>query len=288
MAQNWQNVGANSRSRVTSARRRGGASATAPTGRTYRARRSTSTRWQRTSAAPWGWRHERPGRGIGGDRRLNRRARRVLAKLGDKPTVSIPAACGGWRETRAADRLFDHAAVTAEAVLAPHIACTVERMGAHPRVLCIEDTGEIDYPGKPSMQGLRPLNRETRQGLYLHPTLAVPRAALPGAARCPPLDPCRAGHTPGPPLPRPHPPRCGDRRPPGQRAPSARWRGACRLAVADQPARGHPRAGPGEAAMVPLPVANRGLLQNPQERLPPTRSCNWRGSNAWSRRSPST
>jgi hypothetical protein len=88
-----------------------------------------------------------------GDRRLNRRARRVLAKLGDKPTVSIPAACGGWRETRAADRLFDHAAVTAEAVLAPHIACTVERMGAHPRVLCIEDTGEIDYPGKPSMQG---------------------------------------------------------------------------------------------------------------------------------------
>ena len=27
-----------------------------------------------------------------GDQRLNRRARRVLAKLGEKPTVSIPAA----------------------------------------------------------------------------------------------------------------------------------------------------------------------------------------------------
>ena len=108
-----------------------------------------------------------------GDQRLNRRARRVLAKLGDKPTVSIPAACGGWSETRAAYRLFDHEQVTAEAVLAPHIACTVKRMGAHPRVLCIEDTSEIDYTGKPSMQGLGPLNRETRQGLYLHPTLAV-------------------------------------------------------------------------------------------------------------------
>ena len=108
-----------------------------------------------------------------GDRRLNRRARRVVAKLGEKPTLSIPAACGGWRETRAAYRLFDHAAVTAEAVLAPHIACTVERMGAHPRVLCIEDTSELDYTGRPSMQGLGPLNRETRQGLYLHPTLAL-------------------------------------------------------------------------------------------------------------------
>lgn len=108
-----------------------------------------------------------------GDQRLNRRARRTLAKLGDKPTLSIPAACGGWRETRAAYRLFNHAAVTAEAVLAPHIACTVARMGAHPRVLCIEDTSELDYTGKPSMQGLGPLNRETRQGLYLHPTLAL-------------------------------------------------------------------------------------------------------------------
>jgi hypothetical protein len=88
-----------------------------------------------------------------GDQRLNRRARRLLEHLGGKPTLSIPAACGGWRETRAAYRLFDHDAVTAEAVLAPHIACTVERLGAHPRVLCIEDTSELDYTGRPSMQG---------------------------------------------------------------------------------------------------------------------------------------
>jgi hypothetical protein len=108
-----------------------------------------------------------------GDARLNRRARRLLQRLGDKPTVSIPAACGGWSETRAAYRLFDHPQVTAEAVLAPHIARTVERMRAHPRVLCIQDTSELDYTGKPSMQGLGPLNLELRQGLYLHPTLAL-------------------------------------------------------------------------------------------------------------------
>jgi len=56
-----------------------------------------------------------------GDRRLNRRARKVLSKLGDKPTVSIPTACGGgWEETRGAYRLFDHPKVTAQQVLAPH------------------------------------------------------------------------------------------------------------------------------------------------------------------------
>jgi hypothetical protein len=116
-----------------------------------------------------------------GDARLNRRARRLLQRLGDKPTVSIPAACGGWSETRAAYRLFDHPQVTAGAVLAPHIARTVERMRTHPRVLCIQDTSELDYTGKPSMQGLGPLNLELRQGLYLHPTLAL-TPGIPGHA----------------------------------------------------------------------------------------------------------
>ncbi len=108
-----------------------------------------------------------------GDKRLNRRARRLLEKLGDKPSVSIPAACGGWDETRAAYRLFDHDAVSAEHVLAPHIACTEARLREHPRVLCIQDTTELDYTTKKGIAGLGPLNYESRWGLYLHPTLAV-------------------------------------------------------------------------------------------------------------------
>ena len=108
-----------------------------------------------------------------GDKRLDRRARQVMQQLGEKPTLSIPSACGGWAETRAAYRLFDHAKVSAEKVLAPHIARTRERIAAHPRVLCIEDTSELDYTGKNDIQGLGPLNYETRRGLYLHPTLAV-------------------------------------------------------------------------------------------------------------------
>lgn len=87
--------------------------------------------------------------------------------------MSIPAACGGWDETRAAYRLFDHEAVTAERVLAPHIACTEARLREHPRVLCIQDTTELDYTTKKGIAGLGPLNYESRWGLYLHPTLAV-------------------------------------------------------------------------------------------------------------------
>lgn len=114
-----------------------------------------------------------------GDRRLNRRAQQTLEKLGDKPTVSIPAACGGWDETKAAYRLFDHAEVTARAVLAPHIACTEERLRAYPRVLCIQDTTELDYTGMKGVIDLGPLNYENRWGMYLHPTLAVTPERVP-------------------------------------------------------------------------------------------------------------
>jgi hypothetical protein len=114
-----------------------------------------------------------------GDLRLNRRARRLLEKLGEKPTLSIPAACGGWDETRAAYRLFDHPEVSAERVLAPHIACTEQRLREHPRVLCIQDTTELDYTTKKGIAGLGPLNYETRRGLYLHPTLAVTPERVP-------------------------------------------------------------------------------------------------------------
>jgi len=114
-----------------------------------------------------------------GDQRRNRRARRLIETLGSKPTVSIPAACGGWGDTRAAYRLFDHPEVTAEAVLAAHIACTEERLRAYPRVLCVQDTTELDYTKKKGIAGLGPLNYPTRWGMYLHPTLALTPERVP-------------------------------------------------------------------------------------------------------------
>lgn len=114
-----------------------------------------------------------------GDARLNRRACALIETLGQRPDKSIPAACGGWKETKAAYRLFDTDKVTAQKLLEPHYRCTLERMTAHPTVLCIQDTTEIDYTGKSDIQGLGSLNYETRHGLYLHPTLAVTPQRLP-------------------------------------------------------------------------------------------------------------
>lgn len=108
-----------------------------------------------------------------GDKRLDRRVAQVLEQLGNKPTPSIPTACKGWAETLAAYRLFDNDKVTMEKVLASHERATMARIGQQAVVLCLEDTTEVDYSDKKETTGLGPLTYEARQGLLLHPTLAV-------------------------------------------------------------------------------------------------------------------
>jgi hypothetical protein len=120
-----------------------------------------------------------------GDQRLDRRAQQTLSRLGDKPTISIPAACNGWAETKGAYRLLDNGRVTAEKLLEPHRECTLNRTQGEKTVLCIEDTSELDYTGKSDIDGLGPLNYEARQGLYLHPMLAVtPERLCHGVLNC--------------------------------------------------------------------------------------------------------
>lgn len=108
-----------------------------------------------------------------GDERLNKRVVQVLEQLGERPSPSIPTACRGWAETMAAYRLFDNEKVTMESVLAAHERAAVARIEQHPIVLCIEDTTEVDYSTKKETKGLGPLTYKARQGLFLHPTLAV-------------------------------------------------------------------------------------------------------------------
>lgn len=108
-----------------------------------------------------------------GDERLNKRAEVLLSLLGDKPGVSIPAACNGWAETKAAYRFFSNEGVTPEDVLESHFQATRERIADAEVVLCVEDTSEIDYTTKSDIEGLGPLNYEARRGLYFHPMIAV-------------------------------------------------------------------------------------------------------------------
>ncbi|WP_259341535.1 IS4 family transposase, partial [Ralstonia solanacearum] len=107
-----------------------------------------------------------------GDARLNKRARTLMERLAAKPTAGVPQACRSWGETIAAYRFFDNDEVEWEAILEPHWRQTERRMAAHPVVLCLQDTTELDFNAR-RVTGLGPLSYEARRGLYLHPTYAV-------------------------------------------------------------------------------------------------------------------
>lgn len=104
------------------------------------------------------------------DKRLNERLTKVLAQLGARPTVSIPAACGGHAETVAAYRLFDNEKVDFESILEPHIEATWRRVADQDVALLVQDTTEIDLT-RPAQQvdGAGPLDGNTRRGAFLHP-----------------------------------------------------------------------------------------------------------------------
>jgi len=108
-----------------------------------------------------------------GDARRNLRLIKLVDDLSAQPTGSIPLACGGWAETKAAYRLLDNPALDWQEILEVHTERTCERIREYPVVLCLQDTTELDFSSQPGIAGLGRLNYEARQGLYLHPTLVV-------------------------------------------------------------------------------------------------------------------
>lgn len=95
-----------------------------------------------------------------------------MERFAADPTASIPDACHGWAETMAAYRFLGNEAVDWQAILAPHWEQTRQRMQAHPVMLCLQDTTELNFNGQ-EIDGLGPLCYEAQRGMYLHPTYAV-------------------------------------------------------------------------------------------------------------------
>jgi hypothetical protein len=119
-----------------------------------------------------------------GDQRLNRRLKLLLSAFGERPTASIPAACGGHAELTAAYRFCDNDKVTWQAVLQPHYDKTVARAAQQPIVLLTQDTTELDLT-RPQQQveGAGPLACDTRRGVFAHPlTIFTPDGTPLGAA----------------------------------------------------------------------------------------------------------
>lgn len=113
-----------------------------------------------------------------GDKRLNRRFELVLDSLSDKPSLSIPAACGGLAETTAAYRFCDNEKTDAAKVLKPHHDATVERIRVQQVVIVAQDTTEVELVRKQERVG-GPLNDDSRWGLFVHPLLAMTPERVP-------------------------------------------------------------------------------------------------------------
>src|SRR5437868_164697 len=79
------------------------------------------------------------------DLRLVKRLVTIASDFGQHPTASIPQACGSWDKAKAAYRFFDHKGLRPEDILASHLQCTIQRVGAHPVVLCVQDTTSLNY-----------------------------------------------------------------------------------------------------------------------------------------------
>jgi len=125
-----------------------------------------------------GWAEEEVGAAALGDARRSRRLVRLVERLAEQPSASIPAACTGAAETKAAYRLLSHEAVGWRDILAPHLAASLRRMGTEPVVLCLQDTTELDFNGQ-AIEGLGPLSYEAQRGMYLHATYAVSPVRVP-------------------------------------------------------------------------------------------------------------
>jgi hypothetical protein len=103
-----------------------------------------------------------------GDERLDDRAVLLLSALGRRPNLSIPAACRGRAEMKAAYRFFDNDKVTFENVLAPHLERTRERVAQQPVTLLVQDTSEIDLTRPEQVvEGVGDLDG-SRRGFLLH------------------------------------------------------------------------------------------------------------------------
>jgi hypothetical protein len=114
-----------------------------------------------------------------GDARLDARVTLLLSALSKRPNLSIPAACGGRAELKAAYRFFDNDKVTLDKVLDPHITRTRQRIAKQSVVLLVQDTSEIDLTRpQQEVEGAGDLDG-ARRGFLLHEMQAFTPQGVP-------------------------------------------------------------------------------------------------------------
>jgi len=110
------------------------------------------------------------------DRRHRHRLFTVARDFYAQPGANIPQACQSRAKIKAAYRLFQHKAVSMDAILSSHYHSTMERIARAkiPVVLAVQDTTSFNYDTHADMEGLGPINTHVdgAQGILLHDTMA--------------------------------------------------------------------------------------------------------------------
>ena len=134
-----------------------------------------------------GWARQEFGGAKLGDRRLSERLVQGARTLATMPGQAFSGvARGDWAAVKGYYRLIDQSddsQVSAQAILAPHRARTVQRMKAHQTVLCIQDGTDLNYTGLSQCEGLGVMGANQTGarglGLHLHSTLVVSTEGVP-------------------------------------------------------------------------------------------------------------
>jgi hypothetical protein len=113
-----------------------------------------------------------------GDARLAQRLVALARRLACSPQGSFPQSLKP-AELKAAYRFFDNAQVDTDAILAPHVTQTLDRMRQVPVVLAVQDTTEFNLSHLPATQGLGYGTGNNLRGFMMHSLLAVTPEGLP-------------------------------------------------------------------------------------------------------------
>jgi transposase-like protein/transposase Tn5 family protein len=115
-----------------------------------------------------------------GDRRLDRRAARLVQAALDNPGASIPAAAGSPAAAAAAYRFLDNPAVRPEDLDEAHRRYTLGLLaGTDGPVLLAQDTTPLDFTSPARNHSLGQLAHARHFGLFAHSALAVTEGGLP-------------------------------------------------------------------------------------------------------------
>lgn len=114
-----------------------------------------------------------------GEKRLEKRALKIIRDFSQNPTASMPAFCGDWAATKAAYELCKNPVAAPERFLAAQAQATWQRVTEHPLILIIQDTTSFDFSAHPTTKGLGPLENEKCRGFMTHSSLAVTPEGVP-------------------------------------------------------------------------------------------------------------